>query len=138
MEEDEEVKEPQKEVKIKSYSDYIIDDDDENPEISVPSGEEIIKEIKNDLDPEVIWHLDKRLKMLLKNEILPTDGETDLSYNAIAEIWKAITNFGKKLEVVRAVDIYGSIINGLAIRGNSDLDLTITVDDLFANQGKIL
>jgi len=120
-------------VKIKSYSDYIINDDDENPEISVPSGEEIIKEIKNDLDPEVIWHLDKRLKMLLKNEILPTDGETDLSYNAIAEIWKAITNFGKKLEVVRAVDIYGSIINGLAIRGNSDLDLTITVDDLFAN-----
>ncbi len=58
----------------------------------VPTGEEIIKEIKSEVDSEVIKHIDKELKQLLNEQILPTRGETDLSYNALAEIWRAITN----------------------------------------------
>jgi tRNA nucleotidyltransferase (CCA-adding enzyme) len=69
----------------------------------------------------------------LIDEILPTAEETNLAYDALNEIWKAITNQGKKLSAIRAVDMYGSTINGLAIRGNSDLDLTITVDDYYVN-----
>jgi TRAP-type uncharacterized transport system substrate-binding protein len=73
------------------------------------------------------------LKSLLNDEILPTAGETDLAYSALVEIRKAIENQGKKLSAIKAVDMYGSTINWLSIRGNSDLDLGITVEDLYAN-----
>jgi DNA polymerase sigma len=81
------------------------------------------------VDAEIIKKINKFLKSLLSDEISTTVGETDLVHSALDEIWKAIGNQGSKLSAIRSLDIYGSTINGLAIRGNSDLDLAITVDD---------
>jgi DNA polymerase sigma len=81
------------------------------------------------VDAEIIKKINKFLKSLLTDEISTTVGETDLVHSALDEIWKAIGNQGSKLSAIRSLDIYGSTINGLAIRGNSDLDLAITVDD---------
>lgn len=81
------------------------------------------------VDSEIIKKINKCLKSLLSDEISTTVGETDLVHSALDEIWKAIGNQGSKLSAIRSLDIYGSTINGLAIRGNSDLDLAITVDD---------
>jgi DNA polymerase sigma len=81
------------------------------------------------VDAEIIKKINKFLKSLLSEEISTTVGETDLVHSALDEIWKAIGNQGSKLSAIRSLDIYGSTINGLAIRGNSDLDLAITVDD---------
>lgn len=81
------------------------------------------------VDSEIIKKINKFLKSLLTDEISTTVGETDLVHSALDEIWKAIGNQGSKLSAIRSLDIYGSTINGLAIRGNSDLDLAITVDD---------
>jgi len=47
-------------------------------------------------------------------------------------------NQGRKLDYISAVDMYGSTINGLALKGNSDLDLTITIDEEGINDNSAL
>ena len=59
-------------------------------------------------------------------------------YDALKYVWIAITNQGKKLEFITAVDIYGSTINGLALRGNSDLDIAITIEDNTIDENQAL
>lgn len=59
-------------------------------------------------------------------ELKPTEEELDFLHNVFAAIWDAILEKGGKIcQAISAVEIYGSAINGLAIRGNSDLDMSV-------------
>jgi tRNA nucleotidyltransferase (CCA-adding enzyme) len=62
----------------------------------------------------------------LVKELKPTEEELDFLHDVFASIWDAIVKKGGKIcDVISAVEIYGSAINGLAIRGNSDLDMSV-------------
>ena len=50
-----------------------------------------------------------------------------------AEIHRAIFKNQKLFGVIKSLNLYGSSYCGLTIRGNSDLDLSIEVDDLLAD-----
>lgn len=54
------MRQAQKDVKVMQQQNQ-----EENPEMPVPTGEEIIKEIKSEVDSEVIKQIDKELKQLL-------------------------------------------------------------------------
>ena len=59
-------------------------------------------------------------------ELKPTEEELDFLHNVFAAIWDAILEKGGKIcQAISGVEIYGSAINGLAIRGNSDLDMSV-------------
>ena len=59
-------------------------------------------------------------------ELKPTEEELDFLHNVFTAIWNAILEKGGKIcQAISAVEIYGSAINGLAIRGNSDLDMSV-------------
>lgn len=59
-------------------------------------------------------------------ELKPTEEELDFLHNVFTAIWDAILEKGGKIcQAISAVEIYGSAINGLAIRGNSDLDMSV-------------
>ena len=59
-------------------------------------------------------------------ELKPTEEELDFLHNVSTAIWDAILEKGGKIcQAISAVEIYGSAINGLAIRGNSDLDMSV-------------
>jgi tRNA nucleotidyltransferase (CCA-adding enzyme) len=62
----------------------------------------------------------------LVKELKPTEEELDFLHNVFTAIWDAILEKGGKIcQAISAVEIYGSAINGLAIRGNSDLDMSV-------------
>jgi len=42
------------------------------------------------------------------------------------------------LDLECKVLMYGSTVNGLALRGNSDLDVTILINDLTCNHEEVL
>ena len=59
-------------------------------------------------------------------ELKPTEEELDFLHDVFTAIWDAILEKGGKVcQAISAVEIYGSAINGLAIRGNSDLDMSV-------------
>jgi len=62
----------------------------------------------------------------LVKELKPTEEELDFLHDVFTAIWDAILEKGGKVcQAISAVEIYGSAINGLAIRGNSDLDMSV-------------
>jgi predicted nucleotidyltransferase len=59
-------------------------------------------------------------------------------HDVFETIWEAILGSGVKgVENVKNIDMYGSAINGLAVRGNSDLDISVGFEDSL-NDKKIL
>jgi len=59
--------------------------------------------------------------------LTPTEEELAFLDDVFEAIWDAIVKKGGKIcEAISAVEMYGSAINGLAIRGNSDLDMSVT------------
>lgn len=62
-------------------------------------------------------------------ELTPRQKEKEFLHDAFEAIWGAIVKSGAKNEHIKALEMYGSGINGLAIRGNSDLDMTLIFDE---------
>ncbi len=50
----------------------------------------------------------------------------DFLYDAFAAIWDCIMKSGDKNDFIKGLEMYGSATNGLAIRGNSDLDMALS------------
>ncbi len=59
--------------------------------------------------------------------------EIELVENVLSVLSRAIFNYKKLSEGIQALNLYGSSYCGLALRGNSDLDMTIIVDNLLVN-----
>jgi len=59
--------------------------------------------------------------------------EIELVENVLSVLSRAIFNYKKLSEGIQTLNFYGSSYCGLALRGNSDLDMTIIVDDLLVN-----
>ncbi len=62
-------------------------------------------------------------------ELSPKQKERDFLYEAFDSIWSAILQSGAKNDFITGLEMYGSAINGLAIRGNSDLDMTVFMSE---------
>lgn len=72
--------------------------------------------------------MEKDCQHIIK-ELTPREKEKEFLHEAFEAIWGAIVKFGGKNEHIKGLEMYGSGINGLAVRGNSDLDMTVFFDD---------
>jgi len=87
--------------------------------------------------PVMATVLDDKVKAIV-DKSTPTEEDMlkiQLTFNEIKEVLMNNLIFEKeKIDVL----MYGSTVNGLALRGNSDLDITILVDNFDINHNLVL
>ena len=79
----------------------------------------------------------------LLHELLPVahDEEIDFKYKMLKEDMQKMFEILKKerpKDGLQALEVYGSSANGLQLKGSSDLDMTLIVEDSNVNQYELL